>query len=150
MKTKRTMWCSLGAVVLLCSQLSAATNAATNAVISCGDARLAPLSTKLTQLRTTSTPQEIEAIFGPSEPVLRFVSAAFESVHNLTNGGTVRIKAWPEDGGRWRTTATYIAPRNENKPPDTLQISGARILLEQKGPNQASHAIGAAAPQHER
>jgi len=100
------------------------------ATLDCSDSRLAPLGEKLAQLTTSSTPKEIESIFGKSDDVIRFVSSAFESVHRTADGCTIRIRSLPKGGTRWETSARYVPkPQRGESVTSRIQIEGAAITL---------------------
>lgn len=101
------------------------------------DRRLSPFRDELSRLTTSSTPAEIEAIFGESENVPRFISAAIESVHTLNNGWQIRIIAWPKEGGkRWNTSARYMPKPQPGQPVNVVLMDGLPIKLPDRPTDQ--------------
>lgn len=105
-------------------------------VIGVNDPRLSPYREELAKLRSSSTPAEIDAIFGESDNVPRFMSSASESVHTLDNGGQIRIMSLPKEiATRWETSARYM-PKSQPGQAWSVTSEGLRIDLPDKPSSQ--------------
>ena len=101
--------------------------------LDCADSRLSPFNAQLAKLTTTSTPKEIESLFGKSDNIPHMVSVGFESVHTLANGGKIRIFSLPKShAGRWETTVRYV--------PEDLLATKLEIRLKHGEPQQKNRA----------
>ena len=133
-----SLGCSNGSTRSVAERDQSTPSAQMSSALVCEDVRLAPFNAKLAQLTTSSSPREIEAIFGISDNVPRVMSMGFESVHTLANGSTVRILSLPQDHAtRWETSARFIP---KNKPGEAItnriQLEGASIALKKKDSNR--------------
>lgn len=98
-------------------------------VIAVNDPRLSPYREELAKLKISSTPAEIEAIFGQSDNVPRARSSASESVHTLDNGGQLRIMSLPKESAtRWETAARYM-PKSQPGQAWSVTSEGLRLNL---------------------